>query len=145
MEGAFQNPMSGENKKEKIIFPIDFKVIIITGGGEEEDLEVEQLFSLKSYCEDEKIPCKIRQFDTDNENDATLIQKIPVVFVQGKRGEVMEVVYPDEKLVDHVKKHTMRCKLIYEEKKQKQQEWNKRVESIKKIFWSTKKPVLQKK
>jgi hypothetical protein len=144
MEGSFQNPLTHNNKKDKVMFPLDFKIVIITGGGDEEDLEMEHLFQLRSYCEDEKIQCKVRGFDSDKEDDATLIQKIPAIFIQGRRNEVMEVLYPDEKMLDKVKIHTFRCKTTYEEKQLKQQQWNSKFASLTKLFWSQKKSVVRK-
>ncbi len=140
-----QNPMSGDNKKEKVIFPLNFKIQIITGNGEEEDIEVEQLFKLRTLTEENKIPCKVRAFDSSNETDATLISKIPCVFIIGKKNEVSEVLYPDEKLVETVKGYLLRCKNNYEEKQRKQGEWNKRFSSITQVFWGKKKLVASSK
>ncbi len=139
-----QNPMRGNNKKAKLLFPLDFKICIL-GGETEDPKQIEILFELRSLCEEHKIPLKMRDFDSDKEEDANLVKSLPAVYVQGKWGEVIEVLYPDEKLVDRVKTELLRCKDKYEGKQKNAHIQESFIKSITQMIWPTKKSVVSSK
>ncbi len=138
MEG--QNPLRSENKKQKVFYPLDFKICIV-GAETEDPKQIEALFELRALCEDHKIPLKIRDFDPDKDEDANLIKSLPAVYLLGKRGEVSELLYPDEKLVERIKTELLRCKDKYEEK-QKQESI---ITRISKTIWKPKKNIMSSK
>jgi hypothetical protein len=133
------NPMRGENKKTNSLFPLDFKVCIL-GGDTEDPKQIEALFELRTLCEEYKIPLKMRDFDPNKEEDANLVKSLPVVYLLGKWGEVTEVLYPDEKLVEHIKTEVLRCKDKFEVK-QKSKSQESFITRISHTIWPTKKSV----
>jgi hypothetical protein len=145
MDGSnAQNPIRGDNKKKKILYPLDFKLCIL-GGDTEDPKQIEALFELRALCEEHKIPLKMRDFDSDKEEDANLVKTLPAVYLLGKWGEVSEVLYPDEKLIDRVKTELLRCKDKFESKKQKSHVQESLLTRITHSIWPAKKSVASSK
>ncbi len=139
-----QNPMRSDNKKAKILYPLDFKLCIL-GGESEDPKHIEALFELRALCEEHKIPLKMRDFDSDKEEDANLVKSLPAVYLLGKWGEVSEVLYPDDKLIDRVKTELLRCKEKYEAKQNKAYIQESFIKRISQTIWPVKKSVASSK
>ncbi len=121
-------------------------IICCVIGSEEDEKEIEELFQIKKFCEDNNVKFTSREFDAEKfEEDCLYIKTLPSFHIYDKKRTTQGIFTLADEPLEKIKAQITKYKLIEEEEKRKQEVWNQRFESVKGLFSVfTKQSILRK-
>ena len=137
------NPIHNTSVQAKSYLPFTICCVV---GSKEDEKEIEELFQIKKFCDDNNVKFTSREFDAQAyEEDCLYIKTLPSFHIYDKKKITQGIFTLTEEPIEKIKVFISKYKMITEEQKRKQEVWNQRFESVKGLFSGfTKQSILRK-
>lgn len=137
------NPIHNTSIQVKSYLP--FTICCVVGSLEDEK-EIEELFQIKTFCDDNNVKFISREFDAQKyDEDCLYIKTLPSFHIYDKKKITQGLFTLTDEPIEKIKEQISKYKMVEEEEKRKQEIWSQRFESVKGLFSGfTKQSILRK-